>query len=361
MADTYTTALNLVKPEVGSSRDTWGAKTNGNWDVLDKFVSMGTPIGAILDFAGPNAPPGWLICDGRLVSRVTYSALFAVLGTYWGAGDGSTTFALPPTSGRSSIGPGTVTDEGGLSYTFTFAHLQGYVWNTITQANLPNYNLVTDIQGSHAHLDPSGINQTAVSGGHQHTTDAQGNHNHGGVTQPGANHTHTGTTDTQGNHLHNVNAWGAAGGGSVIAPGGIATGNTIQTDTQGNHVHGLFINASGNLSLGISYDGNHAHTTTYIAPHSHGIYPDGLHAHNVALGGGGVVFEVMSPIIVVTKIIYAGQQAAALVVGVASLRIEDRDEVAVLRDELAQLRAQMDAVFAPARRRMLAAPLRGPN
>jgi microcystin-dependent protein len=358
MADTYTTALNLVKPEVGSSRDTWGAKTNGNWDVLDQFVSMGTPIGAILDFAGPNAPPGWLICDGRLISRVTFSKLFAVIGTAWGAGDGSTTFALPPTSGRSSIGPGTVTDEGGLSYTFTFAHLQGYVWNRILQANLPNYNLVTDVQGYHYH---SGA--TNGSGGHQHTTDAQGNHNHGGITWgASANHTHSGTTDTQGNHQHNVNAFGAVGGPNAVAPGGIATGNAIQTDFQGLHAHNFTtgIQSADHTHI-INTDGNHAHTTTYIGDHIHGIYGDGNHQHNVSLGGGGTVFEVMSPIIVVTKIIYAGQQAGALVVGVASLRVEDRDELADLRAELAQLRAQMDAVFAPARRRMLAAPLRGPH
>ena len=65
------------------------------------------PIGALLDFAGPNAPSGWLIADGRQVSRVTYSALFAAIGTFWGAGDGSTTFTLPNPNGRALIGPGT--------------------------------------------------------------------------------------------------------------------------------------------------------------------------------------------------------------------------------------------------------------
>lgn len=42
-----------------------------------------------------SVPSGWLLCDGSAVSRTTYAALFAVLGTTYGAGDGSTTFNLP--------------------------------------------------------------------------------------------------------------------------------------------------------------------------------------------------------------------------------------------------------------------------
>lgn len=46
-----------------------------------------------------TVPIGWLPCDGRTVSRTTYSALFAAIGTTYGAGDGSTTFNLPDTRG----------------------------------------------------------------------------------------------------------------------------------------------------------------------------------------------------------------------------------------------------------------------
>jgi hypothetical protein len=54
------------------------------------------PTGAVMDFAMPSAPTGWLECNGAAVSRTTYSVLFATIGTTWGAGDGSTTFNLPP-------------------------------------------------------------------------------------------------------------------------------------------------------------------------------------------------------------------------------------------------------------------------
>src|SRR6187399_871900 len=136
MPDTFTPNLGLTQPEVGASRDTWGTKWNQNATILDQFVSRAMPIGAILDFAGPNAPSGWLIADGRTVSRTTYSALFAVLGTYWGAGDGSTTFNLPGTNGRALIGPGTGTDANGTGYSYSFTQKTGAVSNVIAKVNL---------------------------------------------------------------------------------------------------------------------------------------------------------------------------------------------------------------------------------
>ena len=60
-----------------------------------------TPSGTIIAYAGSTAPAEYLACPtsaggtGQLVSRTTYAALFAALGTTWGAGDGSTTFGIP--------------------------------------------------------------------------------------------------------------------------------------------------------------------------------------------------------------------------------------------------------------------------
>jgi len=51
--------------------------------------------GIIGHTAGSSAPNGWLVRDGSAVSRTTYAALFAVIGTTWGAGNGTTTFNLP--------------------------------------------------------------------------------------------------------------------------------------------------------------------------------------------------------------------------------------------------------------------------
>ena len=65
------------------------------------------PIGSITMFGGATVPPsGWLTCDGSAVNRTTYSALFAVISTTWGAGDGSTTFNLPDMRGAAPAGVG---------------------------------------------------------------------------------------------------------------------------------------------------------------------------------------------------------------------------------------------------------------
>lgn len=63
-----------------------------------------TWVGIVQQFAGTTAPPGWLICNGDTVSRTHYSALFDVIGTTYGAGDGSTTFKLPDLQGRVIVG-----------------------------------------------------------------------------------------------------------------------------------------------------------------------------------------------------------------------------------------------------------------
>ena len=55
-------------------------------------------------YGGTTAPTGWLGCDGSTVSRTTYAALFAVIGTIYGSGDGSTTFHLPDMRGRFPMG-----------------------------------------------------------------------------------------------------------------------------------------------------------------------------------------------------------------------------------------------------------------
>lgn len=62
------------------------------------------PAGGVMPFAGSTAPAGWLLCYGQAVSRSQYGELFAVLGTSYGSGDGSTTFNLPDLRGRVVAG-----------------------------------------------------------------------------------------------------------------------------------------------------------------------------------------------------------------------------------------------------------------
>lgn len=61
---------------------------------VDDLIGI-IPSGAVMYFAGRTAPAGWLKANGAAVSRTTYAALFAAIGTTYGAGDGRSTFNLP--------------------------------------------------------------------------------------------------------------------------------------------------------------------------------------------------------------------------------------------------------------------------
>jgi microcystin-dependent protein len=72
-------------------------------------LNMAIPVGCIFPYAGTTAPTGWLFCNGQAVSRSVESQLWDVLGTTYGAGNGTTTFNLPDLRGRVIIGKDTTT------------------------------------------------------------------------------------------------------------------------------------------------------------------------------------------------------------------------------------------------------------
>jgi len=77
------------------------------------------PVGSYVNFAGASAPAGFLACQGQAISRTTYADLFAVIGTTYGAGNGSTTFNLPDARGLVMVGAGahgTMTRANGTAY-----------------------------------------------------------------------------------------------------------------------------------------------------------------------------------------------------------------------------------------------------
>lgn len=106
------------------------------------------PTGVVLPFAGSTAPSGWLLCFGQAVSRATYSALFAAIGTTYGAGDGSTTFNLPDARGRVLAGKddmggsaaNRLTSGGSGINGATLGAAGGAETHTLTTGQIPAHN-----------------------------------------------------------------------------------------------------------------------------------------------------------------------------------------------------------------------------
>lgn len=78
--------------------------TNGAIEPVEPIEAAELPIGTMVAYAGTKVPENWLVCNGAEVSRTTYAKLFEIIGTNYGAGNGSTTFNLPDKRGRVSVG-----------------------------------------------------------------------------------------------------------------------------------------------------------------------------------------------------------------------------------------------------------------
>lgn len=112
-------------------------------------VAAAMPTGVIVPYAGSSTPTGWLRCDGQAVSRTTYAALFAALGSGgspYGLGDGSTTFNVPDLRGRVVAGEdqGNATGRlaGGVSGSVnagTRGNVGGTEAHVLTVAQLPTH------------------------------------------------------------------------------------------------------------------------------------------------------------------------------------------------------------------------------
>lgn len=167
------------------------------------------PIGAVIDWWGATPPTGYLLCYGQEVSRSTYAALFAVIGTSAGAGNGSTTFNVPDYRGRVGAGKddagGTAAGRlttAGAGFDGTTLGASGGAQNvTLTEAQMP----------AHTHA----FSATTSSGGaHTHTVGVSDNAEPGGGSGGGTHLTGgTLTTSSNGAHTHTVSGTAASAGG----------------------------------------------------------------------------------------------------------------------------------------------------
>ncbi len=171
--------------------------------IVSQAVGGGVPPGTYVFTAASEAPAGWLVADGRAVSRADYPALFAAIGTRYGAGDGSTTFNLPDPRGRvlRALDLGKGLDAG---------RVQGTAQESAVGSH--SHSGATNAAGSHGHsgtanaanslqqngYGPSHALLMAGSGAldvvpYQATT-----HSHSITVDPGGSHTHTFETNAAG-------------------------------------------------------------------------------------------------------------------------------------------------------------------
>lgn len=129
-------------------------------------IGDGVPVGMIMDFGGSVTPTGYLACNGSAVSRTDYAELFAVIGTTWGAGDGSTTFNLPDLRGRAAIGSGTGTASDATAH--SLGSSGGAETHTLTsaQSGVPTHmHTISDTSYIVTTNATSGIERTTVASG----------------------------------------------------------------------------------------------------------------------------------------------------------------------------------------------------
>lgn len=92
------------------------------------------PVGSIMPYPKATAPENWLVCDGSELDRTEYNHLFAIIGTTFGEGDGSTTFNLPNLKGRTIVG----LDTNDTDFN-TIGKVLGEKTHTLTVAEMPEH------------------------------------------------------------------------------------------------------------------------------------------------------------------------------------------------------------------------------
>lgn len=251
-AKRYNVSTNKFETWNGSTWSNLPFHTTIDNHIADASLHFAPPAGSIFMWPTNSAPTGFLLCDGTAVSRTTYATLFALIGTTFGVGDGSTTFNLPNFKQRMPIGRDagqaacdTIGETGG---SFNHTHTTPTHQHTIAGH--------THDMGNHVHGQP----------GHTHTAAA---HNH---SVPGHFHDCQGSgadifVADSGSHTHNYGAKeGGSNGSGANRPQGASSssGSNVTYSTNSDthsHSHSAVQGRVGNVSAGYSGDSFFATTT----------------------------------------------------------------------------------------------------
>lgn len=201
-----------------------------NLSQMNETIAFALPAGVIMPYAGSTAPGGYELCAGQALLRSEYAALFAVIGTTYGAGNGVTTFNVPDLRGRAAFG---LDNMGGTATNRVTSGGSGIDGTTIgTVGGEETHILTTSELAGHTHsINHDHASFTTASGGtHTHTLTLQLDnwYTDGGTAtsldddSTGSSGTATYTTNAnQGAHTHSIDipaytgTSGSAGGGGA--------------------------------------------------------------------------------------------------------------------------------------------------
>jgi microcystin-dependent protein len=222
------------------------------------------PVGGLMPYAGATSPEGWLLCDGTAINRTTYANLFALIGTTYGSGNGTTTFNVPDMRSRMPIGAGAGT---GLT-SRALAATGGAESVVIASGNLPTHT------HSIAH-DHANVTSTGQSVGHTHSIDPPNT---------------TSGNDSPG-HTHSIDPPNTTSGNASVAHyhGSIGYHYHGTTGTGGSHEHRMYSvvdAASGTAKARVSSTGTSLGAygiSEYVSGHDHGT--NGAAAYNTSDAG----------------------------------------------------------------------------
>jgi microcystin-dependent protein len=189
---------------LGSNDASFNTGTGFNNDIIlwRHIENDMIPTGVIQMWGGSTTPSSaWLLCNGAAISRTTYPVLFTVIGTLYGAGDGSTTFNVPNLQGNVPVG----LSSSDPNFE-TLGQVGGEDAHTLSWNEMPVH--------SHGVYDP----------GHSHGTANNYMEDAGGAGNQG--------TNTPGNRfiqgLSNVQVYGAGTGIGIYNAGGGWSHNNLQ-------------------------------------------------------------------------------------------------------------------------------------
>ena len=265
--------------------------------------SGSVPVGTMVVDPRPQGvgpPTGYLRCNGNAVSRTDYADLFDVIGTTYGAGDGSTTFNLPDTEGRFLVGRDnaisafdTIAATGGSKDAIVVAHIHTMPTHTHT---MPTH----DHSINHDHGAANTGNQSAS---HTHTTSVA--HDHASVTSGSDSHSHA---------MPNL-WWGFISGGNLgMAAGGAGnpsnlTGSNTNSDSHTHSVNLPNYNVANRTSTNQSASHTHSFNMPSFSGTSGSTDPGDTNARDPgdtnSTGSSGTDAN-LPPYLVIRWMIYAG-------------------------------------------------------